>query len=283
MLAEAAHALLSSLYCLTVVVNTSPVQANAYRPLQGDGVTMTTRDNLPHSAAESDFADESVVVSPGVPTDRVRWGPIMAGAFAALTTLAVLSTLGTAIGLSAYDPGDDARRFVLGAGAWGIISMLIAFAVGGWMTARASAIRGSGNGMLNGFLVGAVTIPIALFFLGTTGAMASREDMSRRHSVANVGTLSDDTQSASATIGGDRVVDRSTSANAAGNANSSVDNKDAALRTARRAAWGSLVGLILALTASAVAGSIGARDDNDHHYRGHSRDTRGHAGHETAL
>src|SRR5687768_5733380 len=46
----------------------------------------------------------------GTPTDRVRWGPILAGTFAALTTLAILSTLGAAIGFSSYDRGQDDVR-----------------------------------------------------------------------------------------------------------------------------------------------------------------------------
>ena len=50
----------------------------------------------------------------GTPTDRVRWGPILAGTFSALTTLAILSTLGAAIGLSSYDRGqDDVRNFAM--------------------------------------------------------------------------------------------------------------------------------------------------------------------------
>src|SRR5688572_14370753 len=84
--------------------------------------------------------DERVAVAPGIPTDRVRWGPIWAGVFAALTAFVLLSTLGMAIGLSAYDPGDDARRFAIGAGFWGLISMLLAFGFGGWLTGRSSAV-----------------------------------------------------------------------------------------------------------------------------------------------
>jgi hypothetical protein len=228
---------------------------------------MNTSDDL---AKPDRSDDESVVVSSGVPIDRVRWGPIMAGTFAALTALAILSTLGTAVGLSAYDPGDDPRRFALGAGAWGIISMLIAFFFGGWITARSSAVRGSGNGLLNGFLVGAVTIPIALFFLGTTAA-ASRDDLTRRPG-ASSGSLSDEARSASATIGGDRVVDRSNTSASADNTGNATNNRarggdDPAIRTARRTAWGSLIGLVLALAASAVAGRLGADDNNLHHGR----------------
>src|SRR3954467_8069754 len=103
------------------------------------------------------------------PTDRVRWGPIIAGLFAALSLLALLSVLGMAVGLSAYDPGDNARRFGVGAGIWGAISMLLAFFFGGWLTARTAALQGTHNGLLNGALVWAVAIPLMAYIL-TTGA-----------------------------------------------------------------------------------------------------------------
>src|SRR3712207_2704601 len=57
--------------------------------------------------------------------DLVRWGPVIAGLFAALATLATLSVLGLAIGLSAYDAGDPASNFGIGAGIWGAITALI--------------------------------------------------------------------------------------------------------------------------------------------------------------
>jgi hypothetical protein len=99
---------------------------------------MTIRTDEPNHGRDT---REQVDVAPGVPVDRVRWGPILIGLFAALTALAVLSILGTAVGLSAYDAGDDARRFAVGAGVWGIISMLLAFGFGGWMAARSAALR----------------------------------------------------------------------------------------------------------------------------------------------
>src|SRR3954467_15828776 len=107
---------------------------------------MTMRDeNREYTTSRG---SDQVEVAPGVPTDRVRWGPILAGTFAALTALAVLSTLGAAIGLSAYDPGDDTRRCAIGAGVWGVITMLLAFGFGGWLAARSSAVRGGDNGFL---------------------------------------------------------------------------------------------------------------------------------------
>src|SRR3954451_13457190 len=106
---------------------------------------MTMRDeNREYTTSRG---SDQVEVAPGVPTDRVRWGPILAGTFAALTALAVLSTLGTAIGLSAYDPGqDDPRNFARAGGIWGVLSLILAFAFGGWLTARAAAVKGRNNG-----------------------------------------------------------------------------------------------------------------------------------------
>ncbi len=50
--------------------------------------------------------------------DMVRWEPVIAGLFGTLTTLATLSVLGLAIGLLAFDAGDQASPFGIGAGIW---------------------------------------------------------------------------------------------------------------------------------------------------------------------
>src|SRR4051812_15476716 len=103
---------------------------------------MTVHDDTQRGLHRPDAGDRFDVAR-GVPADRVRWGPILAGTFAALTTLAILTTLGAAVGLSTYDRGrDDPRNFAIATGVWGIISMVIAFALGGWMAARAAAIHG---------------------------------------------------------------------------------------------------------------------------------------------
>src|SRR5690606_27147716 len=117
------------------------------------------------TARDRERRDEGVEVVAGVPTDRVRWGPVLAGTSAAFTAFAVLSTLGSAIGLSAYDAGDNARRFAIGAGIFGVLSMLLSFGFGGWIAGRSSAARGSANGLLNGFMVAAFGIPVLIFAL----------------------------------------------------------------------------------------------------------------------
>ncbi|MEA2708073.1 MAG: hypothetical protein QOF78_674 [Phycisphaerales bacterium] len=219
---------------------------------------MTLRDDRDASYRD----DDRVVVSPGVPTDRVRWGPILAGTFAALTALAVLSTLGTAIGLSAYDPGqDDPRNFARAGGIWGVLCVIIAFAFGGWLTARAAAVKGRSNGMLNGFMVAGFGIPLMLFMLGSIatamGAAAATAATGHDAEQARIGQ-SDNAMTASASIGSDN---RTAQPNSPGNVKN-VDSEDAR-KAASRAAWGSLFGLVLAIAAASFAGAAGAREDRD--------------------
>ena len=193
------------------------------------------------------------------PTDRVRWGPILAGLFAALSTLALLGVLGLAVGLSAYDPGDRGRNFGIGAGVWGAISALIAFALGGWLAARTAAVGGRHNGILNGVMVWAVAIPLMLYLLA--GGMSSAANTASN--VAGGAMASDRTDSS-----GQTVVDRAASATSDMSGQATPDRREQAARAARRAAWGTLVSLILSLGAAAVGGHLGARStraDDDRH------------------
>jgi hypothetical protein len=231
-----------------------------------------SRDDVQSSHRDD---DDRVIVSPGVPTDRVRWGPILAGTFAALTVLAVLSTLGTAIGLSAYDPGqNDPRHFARIGGIWGVLSVIIAFAFGGWLTARAAAVRGRSNGMLNGFMVAGFGIPLMLFMLGSiaTAMGAAATTAATAHDAQQArNSQSDGAMTASATIGG-----ASDAASPSSPANVSNVNSEDARRAASRAAWGTLFGLVLAIAAASAAGAVGARDDRDsdedvHRRRGGNR------------
>jgi hypothetical protein len=243
---------------------------------------MTLRDDV-HTASRhrDDDDDDRVLVSPGVPTDRVRWGPILAGTFAALTALAVLSTLGTAIGLSAYDPGqDDPRNFARAGGVWGVLSLILAFAFGGWLTARAAAVKGRSNGMLNGFMVAGFGIPLMLFMLGSlassvgqSAAQVADDAQQARTSQSDSG----DAMTASATIGGG-----GNNASVGGNPTAKLPNSEEARRAGSRAAWGTLFGLILAIAAASAAGAVGARDDRDDNHRRRSDYDRSSSGTGTA-
>jgi hypothetical protein len=228
---------------------------------------MTVQADVDRGLHRRDTGD-SFEVARGVPADRVRWGPILAGTFAALTTLAILGTLGAAIGLSSYVRGeDDVRNFAMAGGIWGILSTIIAFALGGWVTARSTAVHGRDNGMLNGALVAAVGIPLMLFLFGSAAtAMSSAEVANGREQQAR--GQSDNAVTAAARIG-----DTATGADKApdARANAPADDADRARRAGSRTAWSALTAMILAVGASAAAGYVGARRD-DHHRRADRED-----------
>jgi hypothetical protein len=202
----------------------------------------------PQSGAPAAEVDVAVVT----PTDRVRWGPILAGLFSAFSALAVLGVLGAAIAGTAYDPGDNPRMFGLGLGVWGMLSALIAFALGGWVAARSAAVRGETNGLLNGAMVWAVAIPL-MAYLAASGAARVAE---------TAAIAAGDAMQASATIQADaRAI---TTGNGQTTTTPPAVTTDpaaqkAAANTSARAAWGTLIALLLGLAAAALGGYLGAR------------------------
>jgi hypothetical protein len=230
---------------------------------------MTVQDDADRGLHRRNTGDRFDVAR-GVPADRVRWGPILAGTFAALTTLAILGTLGAAIGMSSYDRGeDDVRNFAMAGGVWGILSMIIAFAVGGWVTARSAAVHGRDNGLLNGALVAAVGIPLMLFLFGSAAtAMSSAEVANGRDQQAQ--GQSDNAITASARIG-DTATGRDNAPDA--RANPRADDAERARRAGSRTAWSALTAMILAVGASAAAGYLGAKRDDDHRRPGRAEET----------
>lgn len=95
------------------------------------------------------------------PRDRVRWGPIWAGLITTLPAFLVMELLAYGIGLGYASNAVNA--WVSG------ILVLIAFFIGGWVTGRSSSVRGSGAGLVNGFLVWALGV-VLIFGLILLGA-----------------------------------------------------------------------------------------------------------------
>jgi hypothetical protein len=99
-------------------------------------------------------------------SDWVRWGPIWSGFFTILSTMAVLGALGAAIAFSVWGSSPN-NAFVYG---WSIMTGIIAYFLGGWITARAAGVSGSGPAMLNAGLTWALSLVailvVALFGIG---------------------------------------------------------------------------------------------------------------------
>ncbi|MEA2641674.1 MAG: hypothetical protein QOF51_3068, partial [Chloroflexota bacterium] len=124
-----------------------------------------------------DYQAEAMVpdVLPGrfnLVNDRVRWGPIFAGFFVAITTMVMLGLLGLGIGLTGLNAGFSAAQGTpppqtgTNAAIWGAVSAIIAFLLGGYVAGRTSAVYSRGWAALNGALVFFLAVPVMLWLAG---------------------------------------------------------------------------------------------------------------------
>jgi len=213
------------------------------------------------SAPLSHTPDRVLAVTP--PTDRVRWGPILAGLFTALTTGLVLSLAALAFGLNQFDPSSTARSFGIGAGIIGALIWLVAFGVGGYVAARTAAFAGRSNGIFNGLMVSLVGIPLLLWglssvvggLLGTAGSIAGT---AAQVAAPAAGQAADSPAVQAA------AQDTAQQAQDAAQQLEQVTPEQVA-DTARTTALGALLPLVLGLAAAGAGGALGARtpDDDD--------------------
>jgi hypothetical protein len=212
------------------------------------------------------------------PTDLVRWGPVLAGLFAALATLVTLSVLGLAVGLTSYDAGDPGRAFGIGAGIWGGLTALISFLVGGWIAGRSAAFSGTTSGIMNGAMVWFVTIPLLVYLLGsgigalarTAGSVAGTAAGVAGQVAGGAASTADDPalQATAQAAAGDPALQATAqalgqsaqaTAQAIGQAATDPQNIDRAADIAGSTAWGTLLSLGLAAAAAMLGGYLGAR------------------------
>lgn len=97
---------------------------------------------------------------------RLSWGAIFAGFIAATVLQMVLSTLGVAIGLAAFDPGqgDSARELGIGTAVWFALTAIISMFVGGLTTGRLAGVLTRGDGRLHGVIMWSLSTLLALYF-----------------------------------------------------------------------------------------------------------------------
>jgi hypothetical protein len=172
-----------------------------------------------------------------VATDRVRWGPILAGLVSCVASLLLFSVLGIAIGAMVYDPAADDRGIGTFASIWGAIAALVSFFIGGYFAASTAAFRGARNGLLHGGLVWAAALSLILIFAGGamgsllgTGVNVLGPDMTRNNAAGIRGQMTE------------------------------INSERAASGTSK-AAWWTLVSLVLGLGAAAAGGYIGGTKD----------------------
>lgn len=179
--------------------------------------------------------------------DRVRWGPILAGLFMAITTQLVLSAFGAAIGLSSISgsgaPRSDAGGVGTAVGIWSIISLLISLFIGGWTTTRACGPMSKSSALLNGAILWATTLAISAWLLssGVSGAFGI--------AASNAGEVINQAQQSGANLQN----------NAPNIPNVTAQQTRDIAGNAAKVGWSFAIGSLLALASSLFGASVGAR------------------------
>ncbi|HEV2125350.1 MAG TPA: hypothetical protein VGW38_21580 [Chloroflexota bacterium] len=198
------------------------------------------------------------VLSVTTPTDRVRWGPILAGLCTALTTGLLLSLAALAFGLNQFDPTSTARSFGIGAGIIGAVIWLLAFGVGGYVAARTAALPGRSTGSFNGLMVGLVGIPLLLWGLSSVvGGLLGTAGTAAQVAAPAAGQAADNPAAQAA------AQDTAQQAQAAAQQQLAQVNSEQVADAARNTALGALLPLVLGLAAAGAGGALGARTPED--------------------
>lgn len=110
-----------------------------------------------------------------VVTARITWwGAIVAGAFTAMSLMAIFAVLGSAIGLSVVSASDDIseRGLSVGAAIYWLITGLIALFAGGWIASHLRRTCDSGVGAIHGFLAWCTVTVLSSVLLAMAGGAA---------------------------------------------------------------------------------------------------------------
>jgi hypothetical protein len=120
----------------------------------------------------------AVEISPA--PDRARlssisWPAIFASLAVGISVMLLLTLAGVAVGVSVVDTGADSPRAItMGAAVWQTISMLVAAIVGGYVAARLSGLRRTGDGVLHGAVSwGATTVLYAALATTALGTLTA--------------------------------------------------------------------------------------------------------------
>jgi hypothetical protein len=230
-------------------------------------------DDAPRTNASSrvNYPDVSVAS----PMDRIRWSSILAGLFTVLAVLAVLTVFGLALGLSTFD-ANQPRNFGIGAGIYGVVSSLIAFGLGGYMSARTTAVAGRANAVLNGVMVWIVAIPLIVNLLGSgigsllgtaTNVATSAASTAAQVAAPIAGQAAEEVAEnpeAQATLATGAEAVATQAQGVVQDIQEQVESIDAqdveqAARNVSGAAWAALLALALTAAAAAVGGYLGVR------------------------
>ncbi len=197
-----------------------------------------------------------VDVVPVMETRPLVWSSIVGGFLIGLTVWALLNLLGIALGLSAFNAGQAAAQGSAPAGQagmnsalWAGITSIISYLIGGFAASRIANIFGRDRGAGNGVMVFLLSVPFTLMMasLGMSGLLGGLGGIAGGIAGGAANLMSQNPSLPN-------------QAAAQAQANISPADVARAAETARNAAWGALIGALLALAASAIGGYFGAHD-----------------------
>jgi hypothetical protein len=185
----------------------------------------------------------------------------------------LLTLAGVAVGVSVVDPGADSPRAItMGAAAWQTVSMLVAAIVGGYVAARLSGLRRTGDGVLHGAVSwGATTVlyaTLATTALGTltAGMFGLLAPGTERTASAGAAVATGDREQAQRTLEGiglsteqaRTVIDKLNAPAAATTPAARQQAEEAADTVGTATGWLSAT-VLLSLVLSVIGGAMGAR------------------------
>jgi hypothetical protein len=220
-----------------------------------------------------------MAVELGSQPERIRFSPIswpaiFASLAVGISVMLLMTLAGVAIGISSADMADSARAITIAAAAWQAASMLVSAIVGGYVAARLSGFRRTGDGVLHGAVAwGATTVLYAVLATTALGALTSgmfgllTANASERASATTGGTFTGDRDEAQRileriglTTDQARTVIDELAGGASGTQTgaSAPRSEEAAGAIGTATAWLAAT-VLLSLVLSAAGGAIGAR------------------------
>jgi hypothetical protein len=163
--------------------------------------------------------------------------------------MVLLTEIGIAAGLSSFDPHDRAAGYLIGAGVFGALAVILGFFAGGLVSSYLARHVRTGRAAFQGALVWAVAVPV----LGFLGAMLALGTMAASGTVATAANTAPRTPGEVPRAPGEPPLVEPT-------ANRPVTPRDtqAAVNAAGAVGWAMVAGLLLALGAAAGGGAAGA-------------------------
>jgi len=102
---------------------------------------------------------------------HVKWSAIFAGTVITLVVMLTLIMLGLAVGFATINPATEENPFGglgIGTAIWWVISSIIAYFLGGWVSSRVAGLQRVFDGALHGLVTWGLVTLLTMFMLTST-------------------------------------------------------------------------------------------------------------------